>query len=179
MKWTVHGERSVYASDRLQVNLADVELPDGRRFEHHLIRLPAAAAGVVIAEREPEPRVLLLWRHRFITDTWGWEVPAGRIEPGETAVEGAAREALEETGWQPGPLRPLCRFFPSNGLSDQAFHVFVADGATYVGPPVDWYESQRVEWLTVAEVRRHLQSGDICDGLAMTALCYWLAVGLA
>ena len=47
------------------------------------------------------------------------------------------REALEETGWQPAALRPLVRYHPTNGLSDQVFHIFLADGATHVGEPTD------------------------------------------
>jgi 8-oxo-dGTP pyrophosphatase MutT (NUDIX family) len=81
--------------------------------------------------------VLLLYRHRFITDTWGWELAAGRVDDGETPVEAAARETLEETGWRPGPLAPLVTFNTANGITDQRFHVFVADGATHVGEPAD------------------------------------------
>ena len=88
MRWTVHGERSLYESDWMCLRLVDVELPGGRRFEHHVLRTPAHAAGVVV--HDPDRGVLLLWRHRFITDEWGWEIPAGRIDDGE-AVEAAAR----------------------------------------------------------------------------------------
>ena len=98
MRWTVHGERSLYESDWMQLRLADVELPGGDRFEHHLLRTPAQAAGVVV--HDPDRGVLLLWRHRFITDAWGWEIPAGRIDDGEEATAAAAREVEEETGWR-------------------------------------------------------------------------------
>ena len=128
MRWTVHGERSIYESEWVRLVLADVEIPGGERFEHHVVRMPYQAAGTVV--RDPERGVLLLWRHRFITDTWGWEIPAGGIEPGETPAQAAARETVEETGWEPGPLHPLARYQPTNGLSDQVFNLFVADGAT-------------------------------------------------
>ncbi len=59
------------------------------------IRRPARLYAI------PARGVLLLWRHRFITDTWGWEIPAGGIDPGETPPDAAARETLEETGWEP------------------------------------------------------------------------------
>jgi len=142
VKWIVHGERTLYESKWLRLALTDVEIPGGRRFEHHVVRAPADAAGAVVVD--PERGVLLLWRHRFTTDTWGWEVPAGRIDPGESPQQAAARETLEETGWRPGPLRPLVRYHPSNGMTDQTFHLFVADGATYVGEPADAFESERI-----------------------------------
>src|SRR5438046_60145 len=96
MQWTVHGERSIYESEWVSLRLVDVEIPGHRRFDHHVVRAPQPAAGAVVID--DDERVLLLWRHRFITDSWGWEIPAGRIEPGETAEEAAAREVLEETG---------------------------------------------------------------------------------
>jgi 8-oxo-dGTP pyrophosphatase MutT (NUDIX family) len=173
MRWTVHGERSIYDSEWLGLTLVDVEIPDGERFEHHVIRMPNQAAGTVV--RDPDLGVLLLWRHRFITDTWGWEIPAGRIDPGETPIGAAAREALEETGWEPNALRPLMRYQPSNGLSDQVFHIFAADGATHVGDPSDAGESEKVEWVSVAELRRLIQDGQMLDGLSLTAVLYALA----
>lgn len=173
MRWTIHGERSLYESPWIELHLADVELPDGQRLEHHVLRYPQQAAGAVVTD--PDHGVLLLWRHRFITDIWGWEIPAGRIEPGEAPIEAAAREALEETGWRPGPLEPLVRFRPSGGSSDQWFHIFVAAGATHEGDPTDVTEAQEVRWHTPDEVRTLIADGLVTDGLSLTALSYWFA----
>jgi 8-oxo-dGTP pyrophosphatase MutT (NUDIX family) len=176
MRWTVHGERSLYDSEWVRLRLADVELPDGERFEHHLIRAPSPAAGVVV--KDPERGVLLLWRHRFITDTWGWEIPAGKVEHGESIADAAAREVLEETGWCPGPLQSLVAYHPTNGLSDQTFHIFLAAGATEVGPPVDPHEAERIAWLPVSQLVDAVHAGAVRDGLSLTALCWCLAFGL-
>ena len=175
MRWTVHGERSVYESDWVRLVLTDVEIPDGERFEHHVVRMPNQAAGTVV--HDPDRGVVLLWRHRFITDTWGWEIPAGRIEPDETPVVAAAREALEETGWAPDALRPLVQYQPTNGLSDQVFHLFIARGATHVGEPTDPGEAERIEWMPVPELRRLVRNQQMLDGLSLTAVCYALAFG--
>lgn len=175
MRWTIHGERPVYESPWIELHLADVELPDGQRLEHHVLRYPQQAAGAILTD--PERGVLLLWRHRFITDVWGWEIPAGRIEPGEEPIDAAAREALEETGWRPGPLRPLVHFRPSGGSSDQWFHIFVADGATLVGDPTDLTEAQEVRWHSPDDVRQRITAGEVTDGLSLTALSYWFAFG--
>lgn len=173
MRWVEHGERSVYDSPWVGLRLTDVEVPGGERFEHHVVRLPRPAAGCVVTD--PERGILLLYRHRFITGTWGWEVPAGAVDDGETALEGAAREVLEETGWRPGPLRPMHGYHPSNGLSDQRFELFVAAGATLVGDPSDPGESERIAWVPVQEVRALLRDGQVVDGLSLTALLWWFA----
>jgi len=173
MRWIVHGERALYSSGWVGLSLADVEIPGGERFEHHVIRVPREAAGCVV--HDPERGVLLLWRHRFITDTWGWEIPAGGVDEGETPAEAAAREVREETGWRPGPVERLVTYHPSNGLSDQRFNVFFARGAEREGDPVDFGEAERIAWRTPAEVRDDIAGNQIADGLSLTALLFALA----
>ncbi|HEX6167575.1 MAG TPA: NUDIX hydrolase [Acidimicrobiales bacterium] len=174
MRWTVHGERPIYDSEWMRLVLVDVEIPGVERFDHHVVRYPQAASGTVV--HDPDRGVLLLWRHRFITDTWGWEIPAGRIEAGETPEQAAVRETLEETGWRPGPLARVGSYAPSNGTSDQIFHVFTAAGATHVGDPTDIGESERIAWLPVDEVRRLIVDNELTDGLTLTSLLWALAV---
>lgn len=171
----MHGERVLYDSEWVRLSLVDVEVPGAERFEHHVVRVPQEAAGTVVTD--PERGVLMLWRHRFITDTWGWEIPAGRVDPGETPAEAAAREVLEETGWRPTGLRPLVTYQPTNGLSDQRFHLFHAPGAVHVGDPVDAGESERVEWVPEAQVRALARDGAVLDGLSLTALLYAMTFG--
>ena len=103
--------------------------------------------------------------------------PGRRAEPGRDTRRSGGRETLEETGWQPGPLRPLVHFNPVNGFSDQVFHIFVADGATHVGEPTDAGESERIEWVPLNEVRRIVRDNEMLDGLSFTAMAYALAFG--
>ena len=174
MRWTVHGERSLYQSEWVRLQMVDVELPSGPRFEHHVVRMPQGAAGVVVTDADRG--VLLLWRHRFITDSWGWEVPAGRIEPGEAPEQAAAREVLEETGWRPGPLEHLTTYHPTNGSSDATFHLFRADGAEPVGDPSDPDESERIEWVPWSQVRNEIAAHRVGDGMSLTALLWVLSL---
>jgi 8-oxo-dGTP pyrophosphatase MutT (NUDIX family) len=170
MRWTVHGERQLYRSPWVSLSLVDVEVPGGRRYEHHTIGAPDAA-GVVV--HDPERGVLLLWRHRFLGDEWAWEVPGGMIEEGESPEEAARRECREESGWAPGPLRLLHRFRPVAGMSRQEFWVFGAEGATPVGsPPSD--EAERVEWVPMDRVERIVADNQVLDGLSVIALLHVL-----
>jgi 8-oxo-dGTP pyrophosphatase MutT (NUDIX family) len=176
MRWTVHGERILYESPWVRLAIADVELPDGERIEHDVVRLPREAALALV--HDPTRGLLLLRRHRFITDSWGWEAPAGEIDDGETPEDAAARETLEETGWRPGPIRHLFSYFPMNGRVDQRFHVVVARGAEHVGEPADRNEAERVEWLPLEQVRELIRAGEISDGYSLTALLYALDAGV-
>lgn len=104
MQWKIHGERPIYENKWVNLWLTDIETPDGHRWEHHVVKLRHLAVAAVINDRQ---EVLMMWRHRFITDAWAWELPMGLVEADETPGEAAAREVLEETGWRPGPMKPL------------------------------------------------------------------------
>ncbi|MDB4872912.1 MAG: hydrolase [Gemmatimonadales bacterium] len=171
MRWIVHSEEPLYRDEWLDIRLADVEISGGRHLSHRLIRTPPGAGAVVVDE---ERRVLLIWRHRFITDSWGWEIPIGKIDEGEEPAHAAAREVEEETGWRPGPMRPLLYSQPTNGISDSQHHIFRADGATYISPPAEDWESERIEWVPLTEVRRLIDKRDIVSGTSIAALLYVL-----
>jgi 8-oxo-dGTP pyrophosphatase MutT (NUDIX family) len=167
VQWKVNSERSLYRDQWVDVRSADVELPDGRHVDHRLIHTFTSAGAVVV---NGGGRVLLLWRHRFITNTWGYEIPISRIHPGEAPVEAAARTVEEETGWSPGPLSALLYVQPSAGLTTSQHHVFYATRASYVGPAVEGYESEHVEWVRLDKIHDLIGKGQIVSGTTEAAL---------
>jgi 8-oxo-dGTP pyrophosphatase MutT (NUDIX family) len=172
--WLNRGEHVIYESPWVKLVIADVVMPDGTQVDHHVVRTPREAAGTIIVR---DGRVLLMYRHRFITDSWGWEIPAGAVDEHETTEAGAVREALEESGWEPQTVQPLCRFFPANGVLGQTFHIFMSHDALHRGEPTDANESTRIEWFTPDEIRGLLRDADITDGLTLSGLTYALATG--
>ncbi|MDH6113359.1 8-oxo-dGTP pyrophosphatase MutT (NUDIX family) [Kitasatospora sp. MAP12-15] len=165
--WKNLSEHTVYENPWLRVNLADVELPNGRHLDHYVLRQrPVALATAVNANNE----ALLIWRHRFITNSWGWELAAGVVEDGESLEAAASREMLEETGWRPGPLQHLLTVEPSNGLADGLHHVYWSESAEYVGLPEDDFESDRREWVPLSTIPELLAKGEVRSANAVAAL---------
>ncbi|AUH44306.1 MULTISPECIES: NUDIX domain-containing protein [Streptomyces] len=158
MRWRNLREHTVYENRWFRVNLADVELPDGRHLDHYLIRLRPVAVATAVNEAN---EVLLLWRHRFITDVYGWELAAGVVEDGEDPEAAAAREMEEETGWRPGPLTHLMTVEPSNGLTDARHLMYYATEAVQIGDPEDDFESDRREWVPLKGVPDMVGRGEV------------------
>lgn len=173
MQWQIHGRREVYRSEWVELWMDDVEFPGGDRFEHHVLRFPRESTTSVVVDGD---RLLMIWRHRFITDTWGWEIPAGWTEPGEEPAAAIRREIEEETGWRPRAIEPMTSYYAINGISDMRFTLFLARGADRIGDPEDLSEASRVEWLPVEELPKMITDGQITDGPTLMAVSYYLGI---
>jgi 8-oxo-dGTP pyrophosphatase MutT (NUDIX family) len=172
LRWTTHGERTVYDNRWVRLVLVDVQPPDGRRFEHHVVRLQRVALAVVLDDHD---RVLMMWRHRFATAEWGWELPGGIVDAGEEGAATAAREVEEETGWRPGPLEHLVSFQPMPGMVDTPHELYIARAAEKVGEPTDAEETARIEWVSLARVLDLVAKGEILGSGSLVGLLYVLA----
>ncbi|MBZ4319390.1 GntR family transcriptional regulator [Streptomyces huiliensis] len=171
--WKVFGERSVYENYWATVTLADIQTPDGERFEHHKVYLPPAAMTAMVDDQD---RVFMMWRHRFVSDTWNWELPGGVVDDGEAPAETAAREILEETGYRPkGALEHVASFEPMIGTVRSPHHVFVARGVEYVTEPTEKNESQRTAWVPLEIIPKLIASGKIANSGTLVAVLYLLS----
>ena len=162
-EWVTHSTlREVYSSWWLSLRIDDVEKPDGSHTEHEVVRGPDAAGMVMMDDRRG---ILMIWRHRFMPDTWGWEIPGGAVDPGESPEATAVREAYEETGWEvTGPVRCLSTHHPSVGLVNQTFSIFSTSHVRHIGDPPDVNEAVSVEWRSFETVASDLRGGAISDG---------------
>lgn len=173
MRWHVHGERTIYDNPWVQLVRVDVEPPGGGpRFEHHVVRLNRTAIAVVLDDAD---RVLMLWRHRFVTDQWGWELPGGIVEAGEDGAVTAARETEEETGWRPGPMRHVITYQPMIGMVDTPHSIYLAHGADFVAAPEDSEENARIEWVPLVDVPDLMARGELLGSGTLVGLLHVLA----
>jgi 8-oxo-dGTP pyrophosphatase MutT (NUDIX family) len=170
VRWTVGASRTLYDCPWFRVDLTEVTLPDGRQLTHHVIRAPSPVVAVLAVD--DQERVLLLYRHRFITDRWGWELPAGAAEPGEDPTAAAARELAEETGMHCSSLQPLGRADLSNGLTDQHVLLYRGRGISDSGTIASPEESSERRWFTPTEQSQILAVGGVHDALTQLALLH-------
>ena len=173
-RWKTFGERVIYDNPWVWLGQVDVELPDGERFWHHVVRLHRAAMMVLVDEQD---RVLLLWRHRFVQDRWGWELPGGLIDEGEEPSETAARELEQETGYRAGRVEHLVTFQPMVGMVDSEHVVFVGRDPEKAGEPTETTEIERMEWVPLASVPGLIAAGEIWNSGTLVGLMRLLMPG--
>ena len=168
-----HGERPLYENPWVRLVKVDITPPDGRRFEHHVVRLQRVALSVVL---DNEDRVLLLWRYRFAVDAWGWELPGGIVDGVEDPQATAERETLEETGWRPFGLSKLLEFQPMPGMVDTPHEIYIGRGATHVGEPTDAEEASVVRWVPLSVVPELIRRGLVAGAGSLVGLQQAVAV---
>ncbi|GLZ55007.1 NUDIX hydrolase [Actinomycetospora sp. NBRC 106378] len=173
LRTKVFGERTIYDNQWVRLTLMDIEPPDGHRFEYHVVRLGRVAIAAVINEAD---EVLMMWRHRFAVDQWGWELPGGIVDAGEDGAAAAVREVEEETGWRPtGKARHLVSFQPMPGMVDTPHELYALEGAENVGEPQDAEEAAVIEWVPMAKVMDLVNAGEVAGSGSLVALLHLLA----
>lgn len=154
----------------LKVFRDEVRLPNGKTGSREWIDHPGAAAIVPIFE---DGRTLLIRQFRFPPRRTFLEVPAGKFDaPDEAAVEVAARELEEETGWRADRFEALGTAYPCIGYSNEEIHVFAAHGLTKTEQDLSSGEFVEVVPMPLDEAVDRARSGGIKDMKTITALVY-------
>jgi 8-oxo-dGDP phosphatase len=170
-RWIIHGERPVDDNPHIRVSLADVELPDGTQFTQYVFRMRRCVMALVLDD--PEERVLLVWRHRFIIGQWVWELPGGYVDDGEDGVTAAIREAEEETGWRPREARFVLSYQPMIGNADFPQALYLARGADLVREPAS-DEAAAVRWVGLDDAAAMITTGEIAGAATVIGVQYAL-----
>ena len=174
--WRVASERPLHVSPWMTLALAEVELPDGRRIEHRVVRYPTATAGVLVHDVHRD-EVLLIWRHRFITDHWGWEIPAGLADEAESPSDAAIRECAEEAGYRAEDPQLIVSMDTSSGISDEQFYGFYARDATPVAV-TDEVEVSAIQWVAVGKLSTLIRDGKVKHAHSLATLLMAFQLGL-
>jgi ADP-ribose pyrophosphatase len=135
--------------------------------------------SVVIAAldvRKREKHILLVRQYRYAADEYLWELPAGRIDPGEKLLPAAKRELMEETGIRAKKWSKLFSFYASPGFLAEAMNVFLAEQLTFGEAQPEEDEQIEAKFFPLKRAVRMVTSGEIHDAKTMTTVL-WLDAG--
>jgi ADP-ribose pyrophosphatase len=122
---------------------------------------------------DEKKRVLLVRQYRLPAEKNLWELPAGRLDPGEKPLQAAKRELIEETGYRARTWTKLASFFASPGFVQERMTIFLATDLTAgTATPM---EDERIEarWFTSRELADLIRDGKIEDAKTMIGFMTW------
>jgi len=164
--------RRVYEGKVLSLDVDEVEEPGGVRATREVVRHLGSVAALPVHE---DGRLVLVRQYRYAVDALVWELPAGRLDPGESVEDAARREMEEEVGLRPRRLEPLATFYTTPGFCDERMHLFRATGLTAVTARPEADERIESGAFTRVEVEEMIRRGEIREGKTLVALLMEIA----
>ena len=155
LKQTLH-----FSGRVISVTTDEVVLPNGHRALLEVVHHPGGAAAVAL---DAQQRVCPLRQYRYVADGWLWELPAGKLEPGEPPLLTAQRELTEEAGVSARHWHVLGTCLSSPGVFNERLHLFLATGIEPASAAHERAEVIEVHWLPFAQACAWAIDGTISD----------------
>jgi 8-oxo-dGTP pyrophosphatase MutT (NUDIX family) len=151
----------------IEVSAEVLRYSNGREHELELVRHPGAAAVVAV---DVSNRACFVRQYRLGIEDFLWEIPAGKLDPGEAPFDCAVRELAEETGVTARSWTTLGRYFPAPGIFTEVIHLYLARDLEVGAASPDVDEELELEWVPLGEALGRVLRGDWNDGKTAMAL---------
>ena len=163
-----------YSNSLFSVTEDHVKDPSGFEIRRAIVQHPGSAVMMAVDDQN---RVLLVRQYRVPARSYLWELPAGKLDEGETTLKAAKRELIEETGYRAKTWKKLVSFFPSPGYVGEKMTIFLATDLT-AGQATPM-EDERIEtrWFTGKEIEAAIRNGKIIDAKTMIGYLTWKCLG--
>ena len=160
-------QQLVFQGKIIKLTVDTVKLPNDKVAELEIVHHPGGAAVVAL---DQEQRVCLLRQYRHAFGKWLWEIPAGKLDPGEAPLSTAQRELQEETGVHAKRWTALGTMISSPGVFTERVHLYLAQDISVTSPATEEHELLEVHWLPFAEALARAAAGDIDDAKSVIGL---------
>jgi len=172
--------RRVYTGRVINLDIDTVRFPDGSLGELEMIRHPGASAIVPILgePNAPDPQLVLIRQYRYAAGGYLYEIPAGRLDAGESPANCAARELTEETGYRAARIEHLYTMFTTPGFTDECIHVFRATELREGPSAREPDEFMSIEPVPLSRAMQLIRTGEISDAKTALAILYAAQFGL-
>ena len=157
----------IYQGKIIDLSVETVTLPNGATAELELIAHPGAAAVVPLKD---DRTVVMIRQYRHAVGGYIYEIPAGKLHPGEDPRDCAVREVEEEVGYKIGTLEPLLSFFTTPGFTDEIIHIFIGKDLAPGTQDLGADEVLDIIEMPLAETLGLIKDGTIKDGKTIIGL---------
>ena len=166
--------RRIYTGRVLNLDVDRVRFPDGSVGELEMIRHSGASAVVPFLSDPAgeDPQLLLIKQYRYAANGFLYELPAGRLDPGEDPADCARRELQEETGCTADRIEYLYTMYTTPGFTDERIHLFMATGLTHGETSHETDEFLTVEPVPLSRALEMIRDGAIQDGKTALGILY-------
>ncbi len=164
----------VYRGPVFQVTTDQVREPGGIQVRRDVVRHSGSIVIMAVDDARAEPRILLARQYRHAAGDYLWELPAGRIDPGESELAGAKRELIEETGYSAAHWRRVLFYYASPGFLDETMAVYLATGLKRGKAQPEDDEVIRIRMFPLSQLVHMIVKGAIRDGKTIAGVL-WLA----
>lgn len=159
--------REIYRGKIVHLFVESADLPNGKTFEMEVVRHPGASAVVPLKE---DGKVVLIYQYRHAAGGFIYEVPAGKLSPGEAPESCAEREVEEEVGYKVGKLEKLTTIFTAPGFCDEQIHLFLGTELVFSGQQLGEDEVLQVIEMPFEEAMNRIEDQTIRDAKSIVAL---------
>lgn len=160
--------KKVFDGKLIKVFISTLKLPDGRRSYFEEVKHPGASIVVPFLKG----KIVFLRQYRAVTGKYLWELPAGKLSPGESPYSCAKREVTEETGYKVSGLRRIGMIYTSPGFCDEKIHVYRAVCSHKSEMNLDWDEIIEVRPLSRTQIKKLFKTGALSDAKSIAALAF-------
>jgi len=164
----------LYEGKIFKLDLDRIRFPDGSEGEMAVVRHPGASAVVPFLS-DPggaDPDLLLLRQYRYAGGGYLYEIPAGRLDAGESPIDCARRELREETGCTAESVQEMCASLMTPGFADERIHIFLATGLTRGETAYEADEFAEVHVLKLSRALIMIEQGEIVDAKTIIGLLF-------
>lgn len=160
-------KKSIFKGRIIDLSVETVTLPNGATAELEIITHPGAAAVVPMKD---ETTVVMIRQYRHAVGGFIYEIPAGKLHPGEDPRECAVREVEEEIGYKVGNLEPLLSFFTTPGFTNEVIHIFLGKDLQPGTQDLGADEVLEVLEMPIGKAIALIKEGTIRDGKTIIGL---------
>jgi len=162
--------REVYSGKIVKLHVDTTLQESGESTMREVILHPGGVAAIPVLD---DGRIVLIRQFRYPLGKYIWEIPAGKLDSGQTPLDTIARELEEEIGYTAGTLTKACSFYTSPGFCDEVIHLFIARGLRPCVQRLEVGEHITPEARTLDECLEMIASGEIMDGKSVLGILWF------